>query len=128
MFQLLPFFETETFHDLRHAISGAKIPHQIVFEADVETRRTRIALTRTTSAQLSIDATRLMSLRPDHVKTAPVRDALPKFNVRAAPGHVRRNRDRSSLASAGDDLRLLHVKFRVQDVMRNLFALQHARK
>src|SRR5439155_16519281 len=82
-------------------------------------RTTRIALARPTPAQLSIYPARFMTLRADDVETAAVGHAVAQFNIGAAPGHVRGNRDRPRVTGARDDLRFLHVEFRVQDVMRN---------
>src|SRR5207302_7120340 len=38
MLELLAFFQTEALHDPRHAISRAKVAHEIVFETDIESR------------------------------------------------------------------------------------------
>ena len=63
MLELLAFLEAEALHDFRHAIGRAEVAHQVVFEADVEAGRARIALARATSAQLAVDAPRLRGAR-----------------------------------------------------------------
>src|SRR5262249_23527696 len=113
MLQLLAFFETEPFHDLGHAIGGPKVTHQIVFETDIEPARPRIALARAASAQLTINPARLMTLRADDIQTAFLRNTETKFNVRAAAGHVGRNRNRTALTGATHNLGFLPVIFRV---------------
>ena len=100
MLELLAFFETEALHDFRHSIGRAEVAHQIVFEADVEARRARIALARATTAQLSIDPARFVPFGADNRQSAHLRDAGSELNIGAASGHVRRNRDRSGLTGA----------------------------
>src|SRR5438105_9341979 len=114
MLQLLAFFEPEAFHDLRHSISCAKVPHEIVLEADIESRCARIALARATSAKLSIYPARFVSLGSENEQSAILRHSWTEFNVGAAAGHVRRNCHRSGLTRARHDLRFLHMKFCVQ--------------
>ena len=70
MLELLAFFEAKALHDFRHAIGRAEIAHQIVFEADIEASRARIALARATSAQLAIDAARFVAFGADDVEAA----------------------------------------------------------
>ena len=91
-------------------------------------RRTGIALARAASAQLPVNAPRLVAFRAEHVQAADFRDARAEFDVRAATGHVRGNRDRAALARARDDFRLLLVKFRVEHGMNQPFLFQHPRK
>ena len=75
MLEFLAFLEAEPLHDFRHAIGGAEVAHEIVFEADVEPRAARVALARATPAQLPIDAPRFVTLRADDEEPALVRDA-----------------------------------------------------
>src|SRR5256885_16981089 len=112
MFKLLAFLEPESLHDFRHPIGRAEVPHEIVFETDVKSRAARITLARATSAQLPIDPARFVALGADNKQSAPVGHAFAELNVGAAAGHVRRNRNRSRLARALDDLSFLHVEFR----------------
>src|SRR5947209_15834719 len=112
MLQFLPFLEAKPFHDLGHPISGAKIPHEIIFKAHIKTRAARITLPRATSAELPIDPARFVALGADNKKPAPVRNSLPELNVRAAARHVGRNGNSTGLSRALDDLRFLHVELR----------------
>src|SRR5439155_4082486 len=112
MLELLAFFEPETLHDFRHPIGRAEIAHQIVFEADIKTRSARVALARATSAKLSIYPARFVAFCSENKQSAELWHAGPKFNVSAASGHVRGNRDRAGLARAHYDLSFLHVKLR----------------
>src|ERR1700693_3468749 len=125
MLELLALFEPEALHNLRHSISCAEIAHEIIFEADIKSRSARIALTRAASAKLSIYPPRFVSLRSKNKQSTILRYARTELNVGAAAGHVRRDRYRSGLARAHYDLGFLHVKLRVQHVVRNFFALQH---
>src|SRR6266481_3761052 len=122
MLELLTFLETKALHDSRHPIGGAEVAHQIVFETDIESRTARIALPRAAPAQLSIDAARFVTLRADNVETATVWNTGSKFNVRSTPGHVCGNRNGARLAGARHNFSFLHVKLRVQNVMRNFLA------
>src|SRR5262249_36015508 len=89
MLKLLTFFKTKALHDLRHPISRAKIAHQIVFETDIEPRRSRVALPRATAAQLSIDSARLVAFSANYLQAAELCYARAKLNIGAAAGHVR---------------------------------------
>jgi hypothetical protein len=51
-------------------------------------------------------------------------DIAAQFDVGAAPGHVGGDGDRAQLARIGDDLRLLLVLARVQDVVGQARLLQ----
>ena len=72
MLQFLAFFEPHLLHQFHDAV-GAEQPHQIVFERNEKVRRTGIALARATSAQLPVNAPRLVAFRAEHVQAADVR-------------------------------------------------------
>src|SRR5204863_10094699 len=128
MLELLTFLETKALHDSRHPIGCPEVAHQIVFEADIESRTAWITLPRAAPTQLSIDAARFVTLRADDIKTSTVWNTGSKLDVGSAPGHVRRNRDRARLTGALHDLGFLHVKLRIQNVVRNFLALEHSAK
>ena len=65
----LALLRAHAVHQLRDAL-GAEQAHQVVFERQEELRRARIALTAGTSAQLAIDAPRLVALGADDVQAA----------------------------------------------------------
>ena len=67
-----------------------------------------------------------MALRANHVKATALGHAVAQFNVGTAASHVRRNRDRARLSGALHDLRFLHMKLRVEHVVRNFLALEHS--
>ena len=56
---------------IEHAdqVLRAEETHQIVLEGDVEAGRTRVALTSGTTAQLVVNATRLVALGANHAET-----------------------------------------------------------
>src|SRR5438270_10360034 len=126
MLERLPFCKPEAFHDFRHPIGSAEVAHQIVFEADIKSRSARIALPRATATKLSIYPAGFVSFGSKNKQSAELRHPASKFNVRAAAGHVRGNGDRSGLTRALNDLRFLHVKLRIQHIVRNFFALEHS--
>src|SRR5580704_18118848 len=68
-----------------------------------------------------------MSLGAEDVQTATIGDTFPKFDVGTTAGHVGGDGHRAALPRARDDLSLLPVIFRVQNVVRNFFSLQHPR-
>ena len=67
-----------------------------------------------------------MSFGSENKQSAILRHTWTELNIGAAAGHVGRDRHRSRLARAHYDLCFLHVKFRVQHVVRNFFPLQHS--
>ena len=58
-----------------------------------------------------------------HHRRLRLGDALAEFDVGAAAGHVRRDRDRARLTRVRDDLRLALVVLRVQHVVLQAAAL-----
>ncbi len=126
MLELLALLHAEGLHDLGHAVGCAEVPHEVVLEADVEAGTARISLTRAASAQLAVDAARLMPLGAQDEKSAQLGDAFTELNVSSAAGHVRRDGDGSTHTGARDDLGLLHVELGVQHGVGNMFALEHA--
>ena len=70
--------ETETLHDPGDAVGGEAL-HQIVFEREVETRRTRVALPTGAAAELVVYAARVVPLRADDVEAADSHDAFVAF-------------------------------------------------
>ena len=125
MFELLALLEAERLHDFCHAVARAEIPHEVVLEAHVEPRAARVTLAGAASAELAVDAAGFVALGPDHVKSAELGDALAEFDVRAAAGHIGRDRHRPAEPGARDDLGLLHVVFRVEDGVRDFLELEH---
>ena len=60
------------FSDLEHPVDpvGLEQPHQLVLERQVEPGLARVALTAGTTAQLVVDAARLVALGADDVEAA----------------------------------------------------------
>src|SRR5262249_32024124 len=126
MLELLALLQPEALHDFCHPIVRAEVAHQLVLDTDVKPRGARVALTRAAPAYLPINPARSVPLGSDNHQTAQLRHPWTELNIGAATSHVRGNRDRARLTGAGHDLSLLHVKFRIQHVMRNFLALQHS--
>ena len=59
-----------------------------------------------------------MPLHAQHVKSAQRGDPFPEFDIGAAPRHVGRDRQRSTLSGARDDLRLLFIALSVEHLRR----------
>ena len=79
------FLQAHARHHLLHPVGGEDA-HQVVFERQVETRRTRIALAAGTAAQLVVDAARFVALGADDVQAAGGLDrvvALLPFGLQA---------------------------------------------
>src|SRR5262245_4068983 len=68
-------FHAELLHQTRDAV-GPENPHQVVFERQVEPRRARVALTAGSTAQLVVDATRLVAFGRDDVEAVEGDDLL----------------------------------------------------
>ena len=126
MLEFLPLLHAEALHDLGHPVGRAEIAHKVVLEADKKLRTARIALPRTTSAQLPVDAARLVALGADDVEPAGTLHARTKFDVRAAARHVGRNGHRARLPGPGNNLGFLQVEFCVEHIVRDFFPLEHA--
>ena len=92
---------------------------QIVFGGDEETGAAGIALTSGTAAELVIDAAAFVFVGADDVKTAEGGDAIAKFDVGAASGHVGGNGHCAALAGFGHDLGfefiVLGIEYGVRD-------------
>ena len=123
----LALLEAEALHDARDALRPEQA-HELVLERDEELRAAGVALARAAAAQLAVDAPRLVPLGADHVQAADLGDAVPELDVRAAPRHVRRDRDRALLARERDDLGFARMVLRVQHLVRDARDLEHARE
>ena len=71
-------FHPEALHQGFHLVAGEDA-HQIVFERKDETRRAGIALAAGATTQLIVDATRLVTFRPQNVQAAESDDFLVLF-------------------------------------------------
>ncbi len=69
------FFHPQTLHQAGDAV-GPEDAHQVVFERQVEARRTRVALAAGAPAQLVVDAPRLVPLGGDDVQPAQPDDLV----------------------------------------------------
>ena len=98
--------EPDAVHD---ALSCRSPPNRRISSSssdDVEARAAGVALTAGTSAQLVVDAPRLVALGADDVQAADVGDAFAEHDVDAAAGHVGGDGHRAVLSGILDDLRL----------------------
>ena len=102
--------------------------HQIVLERDEEFRAAGVALAGTAAAQLAVDAAGFVALRAEHEEAAELAHALAELDVGAAPRHVRGDRHGAALTGVGDDFGFALVLLRVEDVVRNAFALEQVGK
>ena len=98
---------------------GPEAAHQLVFERDVEAGRAGVALAAGATAELVVDAARLVALGADDVQTAGLGDAGAEDDVGAAAGHVGGDRHRLRLTGLGDDRRLALVLLGVEHLVRN---------
>ena len=76
--EFLPFLHPEGLHDLGHAVCRAEVAHEIVLEADVEARAARITLTGAATAELAVDAARLVALGAEDKESAEIGDTLAR--------------------------------------------------
>ena len=149
------FLQSKTRHHACEAVAPEEA-HEVILKREIEAARPRVALTRTTPAELAVNAPRFVPLGGDHVESArPLlqqsaqrlllsgghgvqREALvlnlrfahpdyagPKLDIRAAPCHVRGDRNRSCLPCHCHDLRFLRVVLGVQDVVRDARHAEH---
>ena len=68
-----------------------------------------------------------MAFGTEYVQTTKIWYAFGQFDIRTTTSHVGGNGHRAALAGAGDDLRFLLVKLRVQHAVRNPGFLQQPR-
>jgi len=123
--ELLPLLHTEGLHDLGHAVGGTEVAHEVILEADIEPRATRISLSGAAAAKLAVNAAGLVAFRAKDEEAAQIGNTFPEFDVGAATGHVCRNGDGPAESGTGDNLGLLHVELGVQDGVRNPLPLEH---
>src|SRR5271157_5514820 len=108
--------EADALHEALDSIR-AEEAHQLVFEGEVKSRRAGVALTPGAPAQLVVNSARLVALGADDVQAAGFRHALAEHDVRAAAGHVRRDRHLPVPPGVRHYLRLALVMLRVQNVV-----------
>ena len=100
--------------------------HQVILKRHVEYAATRVSLTTRTTAQLSIHAAALMSLRTNNRQTAGFLHLRRQFDIRTTTCHVRRYRYNTRATCLSDHIRLLLVQLRIQHVVLNLPQRQHS--
>ena len=76
------FFHAKPLQQVRHPLLGEDA-HQVVFEREIETRGTRIALAAGASAKLVVDAARFVALGAENVQAAGRDDFLCSWSVSA---------------------------------------------
>ena len=72
------FLHPQRLHDSRDAIAGEDA-HEIVFQREIEARRSRISLAPGAAAQLIVDAPRLVPFRAEDVQSAERDDLVMLF-------------------------------------------------
>ena len=77
--------------------------HEIVFAADEELGGAWVALAAATTAELVVDAARIVAFGADHDETTEFADAWAEFDVGAATGKVGGESDGALFAGFGDD-------------------------
>ena len=105
-----------------------KQPHQIIFQRNIEPRPTGISLTGTTSTQLTVDSTGLMSLSSQNQKPTELFHTFTQFNIRTTTCHIGSDGHRTLLSGLCNDFRFPLVKFCIQYSVANIGTLQHATK
>jgi len=79
--------DAKALHDHRDAIA-LEDAHEVIFTRDEELSGTRIALTATTTAELIIDTTRIVTSSADHNETAELSNTLCELNIGTTTCHV----------------------------------------
>ena len=120
-------FHTQFIHDTCNIIT-AKETHQIVFQGQEEFRRTRVALTSTTTTQLVINTTAFVTFSTNDVQATKFRYAFTKHNVSTTTCHIGSNGNCAVLTSMRNNLCFFFVVLSVQNVMRNTTTFKHCRK
>ena len=111
-FDLFVFLQPHFFHEIFDAVP-AENAKQIIFQRQEKLRTAGIPLASGTSAQLIVDTTTFMALRPNNGEPAQLGDPFAQRDIRPAPGHIRRNRDLPSLPGLRDDIRFHFMKLRI---------------
>ena len=99
------FFHAQTFHQPGDAVRTHEDAHEVVFEREVEPRRTRVALTPGAAAQLVVDTAGLMAFGADDVKTARRDDRLV-----VAVGLLLEGREDALVVATRDPVEVLEVE------------------
>ena len=149
IFQRVVVLHAEALHPADQALA-AEDAQQVVFQRQVEARRTRIALAARTTAQLVVDAARLVALGADDVQADRRKhllvqlfpfgldalavdlggvfgqlghgrlEAAAEHDIGAAAGHVGGDGHLAWRTGLGDDVRLALVLLGVEHLVRDL--------
>ena len=123
----LALFVTHLIHELGDAITLEQA-HQLVLQTHIKLARTWITLTSGTSAQLAVDATRIVALGTDDGQAACCLNLITEFDVRTATSHVGCDGHFSWVTSLSDNFCLACVLLGVEHVVVDAAALQQARQ
>src|SRR3989338_7930154 len=112
---------------------GREDAHEVIFERYVELCLSRIPLPARATAQLIIDAARIVPLGADDRESPDIFDLLVFFgragiaaelDVDSAARHVGRNGNGAAPSGLSDDFPLTLVIFRIEDFVRDAFLLE----
>ena len=120
----LAFLESHPVHDGSNTL-GTEHTHQVVLQRYVEHGATRVTLTSSTTAELSVHTAALMPLRTDDGQTAGFFHLRRQLDIRSTTCHVGCYRYHAGSTRLGYHLRLLLVQFRVQNIMLDLADVKH---
>ena len=119
MRNFLALFHAEFLEPPAHFVAGAVQPHEVILEAEEKVGAAGVALPRATAAQLAVNPARFVPLGAEHMQAADTGDAVGKFDVRAASGHIGGDGDGATLSRARYNFRFLFVVFGVEHAVRN---------
>ena len=127
MLDHIALFVAHAVHEAGNAL-GSKEAHEVVFERNKELRRSGVALASGASAQLAVDAARIVALSSDNGETTCGLGLGGQLDVGSAAGHVGGDGHGSGTPGFGDDVGLLLVQLGVQHLVRNLADVQRTAK
>ena len=124
MLDNLAFFQPQSVHNSGHT-SGAEHTHQVVFERNIKLRAPGVALPSCTSAQLAVDAPRIVPFGPDNGQSAGFHHTGPQLNVGTTTGHIGSNGHPACLSGLFNNLGFLKVQLGIQDIVFDMPSCKH---
>ena len=115
----LAFLEAHLVHQASQAVR-AEHTHEVVLHTHIEDRTTWITLTTGTTTELTIHTAALMTLSTNDSQTACVFHLLGELDIGTTTRHVGSNGYHTRTTRFRYDIRLVLVKFGVEDVVLDL--------
>ena len=119
--------ESHTVHEFHDTLAGEQT-HQLVLKRHEENRRAWVTLTTSTTTQLSVNTTALMTLCTDDGETSSLFHLGRELDVGTTTCHVGGDSHNALLSGLCHDVGLLLVELGIEHLMRNVPQIKHLRQ